>query len=241
MNEIILHKLPIPAKILATMFLLTLSLGYCYAILNLFLSTQMFDGQKGLSIKDIKLKYYGDRSNTILEQKINTTMRVYLPTDEAKKKIKDWISSGVGYDRYEKDIKPVFEKNCVQCHSPEGERYNSPLTNYEEALKFTEIDKGKPYERLAESSHIHIISMGMMFFLVGVIFLFTSFPKWSKIVIFIASFGSIIMDIGSWWLTKMVEPFFAYFVFLGGILMGLSFALQVLGCLYKIWFNFGNN
>lgn len=235
MNEINLHKLSISAKILITLFLLILSLGYLYALLNLFLFAQMSDGQKGLSIQDIKIKYYGDRSNTILERKIDTTMRVYLPTEKAKKQIEYWIRDGAGYEEYQNNIKPIFEENCVSCHSPEGERYISPLTNYDEVIEYVEIDRGMPYERLAESSHNHIISIGIMFFLVGVIFFYSSFSTWLKTALYTVSFGSIITDIGSWWLTKMISPVFAYVIFLMGILMALAFALQIIGSLYEIW------
>jgi hypothetical protein len=43
------------------------------------------------------------------------------------------------------------------------------------------------------------------------------------------------MDIGSWWFTK-IEPFFAYTVITGGVLMGISLAVQILLPLYEMWF-----
>lgn len=235
MDKISLHKLHISAKILITLFLLTLLGGYLYALLNVFLSTRMSDGKKGLSVQDIKVKYYGNRSETRLEKTIDMTMHSYLPTEKAKKTIKDWIREGAGSEEYQKNVKSIFEKNCVRCHNPGGIRYQSPLTNYDEIIEYTKIDRGIPYESLAESSHAHVISMSIMFFLVGIIFFFSSFPTWLKIILYTVSFGSIVIDIGSWWLTKMLSPTFAYFVYFGGMLMALAFLLQILGSLYQLW------
>lgn len=36
---------------------------------------------------------------------------------------------------------------------------------------------------------------------------------------------AVFLDIGSWWITKVSEPF-AYVVIIGGALMGISFAIQ---------------
>jgi hypothetical protein len=43
------------------------------------------------------------------------------------------------------------------------------------------------------------------------------------------------MDIGSWWATKYFDPVFAYIVLMGGALMGLSMACQILIPLWEMW------
>jgi hypothetical protein len=48
-------------------------------------------------------------------------------------------------------------------------------------------------------------------------------------------FVSIVIDIGSWYLTK-INTAFAWAVIIGGGLMGLSFAIQWLVSMYQIWF-----
>jgi hypothetical protein len=46
---------------------------------------------------------------------------------------------------------------------------------------------------------------------------------------------TIIMDIGSWWATKYLDPTFAYIVIAGGALMGLSLAGQIFISLWDMW------
>ncbi len=53
-------------------------------------------------------------------------------------------------------------------------------------------------------------------------------------------FLAIWMDIGSWWFTKH-DPIFAYIVIGGGVLMGLSLALQISISLYDMWFARGKD
>lgn len=45
---------------------------------------------------------------------------------------------------------------------------------------------------------------------------------------------AIFLDIGSWWITKVSEPF-AYVVIIGGALMGISFAIQWTVSIFQMW------
>ena len=58
--------------------------------------------------------------------------------------------------------------------------------------------------------------------------------KHLKFVSITIPFLAIWLDIGSWWLTKY-KPVFAYAVIIGGLLMGLSLAIQICFSLYEMW------
>ena len=58
---------------------------------------------------------------------------------------------------------------------------------------------------------------------------------WLKLAILAIPYGAIWVDIGSWWVTQY-EPFFAYTVIIGGKLMGLALAAQILISLWEMWF-----
>ncbi len=46
----------------------------------------------------------------------------------------------------------------------------------------------------------------------------------------------VLMDIGSWWFTKYLDPaFFAYVVVIGGAGMGLALAAQIFISLWEMW------
>jgi hypothetical protein len=51
-------------KILNTVFLLTIGLGYLMALINMYYTHQGRDGKPGLSIEDIVIMYHGSDSQT---------------------------------------------------------------------------------------------------------------------------------------------------------------------------------
>jgi hypothetical protein len=61
-------------------------------------------------------------------------------------------------------------------------------------------------------------------------------PIWARVTLVVVPYLSILMDIGSWWFTKYVDPaFFAYVVVAGGACMGLALAGQILIALWDMW------
>ena len=58
---------------------------------------------------------------------------------------------------------------------------------------------------------------------------------WLKSAVVVLPFLAIIIDIGSWYLTK-INTAFAWAVIISGVVMGLSFAFQWIVSVYQIWF-----
>jgi hypothetical protein len=78
--------------------------------------------------------------------------------------------------------------------------------------------------------------MTFVFFVMGLIFSHAYVrPLWLKSMIIILPFIAIVLDIGSWYLTKLYTPF-AWIVIIGGAIMGLCFAAMWLISMYQIWF-----
>ncbi|MBI5810083.1 MAG: hypothetical protein HZB21_02685, partial [Deltaproteobacteria bacterium] len=96
-------------------------------------------------------------------------------------------------------------------------------------------DTGDPVATLVRVSHIHLFGLGLIFFLIGRIFVLCEISVWLKRTMVLIPFFAIGVDIGSWWFTRFSPSFFAYSVIFGGALMGLSFALQVGISLYQMW------
>jgi hypothetical protein len=53
-------------------------------------------------------------------------------------------------------------------------------------------------------------------------------------VVVVLPFVSLVLDIGSWYFTKLYQPF-AWVVIGGGTMMGLSFAFMWAVSLYQLW------
>ena len=70
----------------------------------------------------------------------------------------------------------------------------------------------------------------------GAIFALGETPAWARVTLVVVPYLSILMDIGSWWFTKYLDPaFFAYVVVAGGACTGLALAAQILISLWEMW------
>ena len=235
MSTIILNQLSFVHKLIFSLFVLVMGYAYLFAQINLQVNTRKADGDAaGLaSIKDIVITYHGDRTKTRLGMKINGSMQQYLPTEQDKIAIEEWIAAGRTQEGY-LEIQHIFEEHCISCH-PYDERPDYPLENYEEVYAAAEPDKGPPIGRLARHTHFHAFGMGIFSLLLGLVFSFSSFRPSIRTLVCALPFVAMLIDITSWWLTKLVSPIFAYTVFLGGMLMGLAFAIIILGAFYDMW------
>jgi hypothetical protein len=201
--------------------------------LNIYVTYQMTDGEKGLSVKDVQLAYYGG-NQTALDGSIDGSMRQYFSSDDDYQAMKDWIALG-GDEATFAPIQAIIDMNCFACHNADYASANVELEDYEDVEALLVKDSGKPIPRLISLSHTHLMATLTLVFLLVFVFSFSSYPEWLKFALYMLAFFAIFLDIGSWWLAKLA-PFFAVFVIIGGVLLGTSFgALSLLG-LYDVWF-----
>ena len=218
-----LPNLPTSVKVLFSGYLFVIGLGLCMAGLQIMLTHGMADGKPGLSLDDIVYSYYGNRSGSMLESKLNGSMKE-MGTPEARLDIIKWVRNGAPETEWELHFKDVFKQHCVRCH---GSVPGIPdFSKYEEVKKLAKIDEGASIKTLTRLSHIHLFGISFIFFFVGFIFSFAvGVPKWLKISAIATPFGFLIVDIFSWWLTKW-NPNFAWFTLIGGF--GYSVAATIM-------------
>jgi hypothetical protein len=225
----------ISEKLLDTIFLLTIGLGYLFALGHMYYSHEGRDGQPGLSVEDIKIAYYGEHQQTRLGAALNGSMAGNLEFPEQKEIIFKWIKNGTDVDEFNANVAPIMNENCVMCHSSESGMGLPSLTNYEEVMKLTHSDTGASIQSLVRVSHIHLFGIAFILFFVGRIFILCEMPPIVKRVMVIVPFIAILLDILSWYATKII-PGFSYVVIASGGLMGLSLAGQILMSIYQMWF-----
>ena len=222
-------------RILDTMFLLTIGLGYLFAMVHLYFSHQGRDGEVGLSIEDVRIAYYGGHNQTRLGAALNGSMGGNLEFPEQKQVIFDWVSNGKNVDEFNDKVAPIFNNNCTMCHSQASGMRLLPLTNYEEVLELTKADTGASVQSLVRVSHIHLFGIAFILFFLGRIFILCEMPVRLKRITVAIPFLAMLLDILSWYVTK-VFPGFAIVVVAAGGLMGLSIAVQILVSMYQMWF-----
>lgn len=230
-----LQSLPLPLKLLTTIFLIVLGVGYLISMVNLYLTYNLTDGEPGLTVNDLRRAFYGDRNNTRLAAKIDGgSMEQYLPVPGEKEMILSWIQDGAHQDEYEARIAPIMMRNCVRCHSAGGISSFRPLTTYDEVMTVTKVDRGEPPMLWARVAHTHILSIGIIFFCLGIVFSLTSYNDSVKTVAVILPFAALLVDFASRFLAKYM-PSLVYLMMLTGALLGLSLAAMILIPLYEMW------
>ncbi|MDX8377369.1 MAG: hypothetical protein R8L53_05035 [Mariprofundales bacterium] len=229
------HDASVSERLLDTMFLITIGLGYLFALMHMYYSHQGRDGEQGLSVDDVQIAYYGEHQQTRLGAALNGAMGANLESDTQKEQILDWIEAGKDKKVFNETIQPIFNDNCIACHSPESEMGLPPLTSYAAVNELTKTDTGASVQSLVRVSHIHMFGIAFILFFVGRIFILCEMPVMVKRVTVVIPFIAILLDILSWYITKII-PEFSYVVVLSGALMGASLAIQIFVSMYQMWF-----
>ncbi|NNG12222.1 MAG: hypothetical protein HKM88_03125 [Halobacteria archaeon] len=103
-------------------------------------------------------------------------------------------------------------------------------------MKMVQLDTGTDVFTLVRVSHIHLFGMTFIFFIMGTIFMHVQMKSnWLKCLIIITPFVAIMVDIMSWYLTKLFQPF-SWVVYFSGVLMATAFAIQWFTSMYQLWF-----
>jgi hypothetical protein len=228
-----LFGLPASSKVALTLFLAVAGLGYLLGLTNIYLSYSHVDGKPGLSVDDIRLTFSGSGGGTRLEKAINGAMRGNFSSDADYNTVKSWLKAGAKESDFSA-VKTVFDGSCVSCHSTDARTGGVSLESYSEVSAVLHTDSGMPLSRLVSLSHLHVMGILSLVFLLCLVFSFTAFAEPLKILVLAFSLGSIVADIGSWWLAKFAAVL-APLVIVGGICLALAFAALILLSLYDLW------
>jgi hypothetical protein len=226
------HETPI--KVLFSGYLITVGIGYMFALIQILLTHGMADGKFGLSVDDIVYSYYGNRSGTVLEQKLNGSMKENA-TDEQRFDIIQWVRDGADADAYKDEgIEKIVQERCVMCHNKEASGLPN-FNDFEQLKKLTAQDEGATLASLTRGSHIHMFGISFIFMFVGIIFSFSETTSIQyKCIAIGMPYAFLIADILSWWLTKFV-PTFAWLVIFAGMGMAVSFMFMWVTSILEMW------
>ena len=234
-NEKTLATLPLQLKSLFTGYLLAIGLGLLMAGTQIMMTHGMADGKVGLSVDDIIYSYHGNHDGDMaskLVAKLYGSMKENAPA-EARLELLKWADAGAPAKDWESKIKPIIVENCSACHA------NMPgLANIEEKSvmdQMTKRDEGATFATLTRVSHIHLFGIAFIFFFVGWIFTYaTGFSQIVKSILIATPFAFLIVDVVSWWLTKLT-PGFAWLIMIGGFVYSMASTVMIFTSLYQMW------
>jgi hypothetical protein len=230
-----LSHLPTPVKVLFSGYLMAVGIGYLFALIQILFTHGMADGKFGLSIDDIVYSYYGNRSGTVLEKKLNGSMKDNASEIE-RFEIIQWVRNGAPITEYSTSgVRQIVENRCVICHNAQASDIPD-FTRFEQIKALTTQDEGTTFASLIRVSHIHLFGISFIFMFVGIIFSFAATTsELNKCIAIGMPYVFLVVDILSWWLTKM-NPMFAWLVILAGAGMAMAFAFMWFVAFKEMWF-----
>jgi hypothetical protein len=220
-EDLTLGTLSLTYRVLFTGFLLVVGLGLCMAGAQIMLTHGMADGKMGLSMNDIVYSYYGNRTGSKMEAALTGKMKGKMPETDNFTVIQ-WVRDGAAEAEWTK-IGPLLEKSCAKCHDAESGL--PEVSKLEVAKSLAEVDHGASVASLTRVSHIHLFGIAFIFLFVGAIFGLAEFNPFWKAILVSTPFAFLVMDVGSWWLTKY-WPGGAWITMIGGL--GYSLAAMVM-------------
>ncbi len=228
-----LKQMDTPVKVLFTGYLSTVAVGYLVALIQILFTHGMADGKFGLSIDDIVYSYYGNRSGSLLETKLNGSMKENA-SDKERFAIIQWVRDGADQDDFaDAGVDKIIQERCVMCHNKDAPVPD--LSDFKVLKELASEDQGATFSSLTRVSHIHLFGISFIFMFVGLIFTFseTSTTKYKCIAIGMP-YAFLLVDILSWWLTKL-NPMFAWLVIIAGGGMAVSFAFMWTVSVAEMW------
>lgn len=138
-------------------------------------------------------------------------------------------------ENLEPRITEILKEACLTCHTAGGDPQakHAPLTTYAEVNRYSSINRGISVERLALTTHVHLLGFSVLFTMTGFMFSFTSYPWWVRVPLAPATLFLQVLEIACWWLGKVHVNYAVAIMYLGP-LVGLTLLLQILGILVDI-------
>jgi hypothetical protein len=141
-------------------------------------------------------------------------------------------------------IKSIIQARCVSCHGkdagrdPKAEQF--PLEQYDQIAKYTKVQTSSAMalERLAQTTHVHLLGFSMLYGLTGLLLALTSY--WALIRVSLAPLALVaqVVDISFWWLARMNAPhgpMFAQAIPYSGAVVAVALGLQILLTLFDLF------
>jgi hypothetical protein len=140
-------------------------------------------------------------------------------------------------------IKTLLQDRCVRCHAPEGEdaqatRY--PLDTFPHLKPYITVktSSGMSLEKLAQTTHVHLLGFSMLYGLTGLILAFSSYPRSLRVLLCPLPLLAQVVDISFWWLARLPEPhgqIFAQGIVVSGTLVAAGLFLHIVLGLFDLF------
>jgi hypothetical protein len=227
-----LRSAPLSQRVFATAVLLTLGIGFELSYVYLYArEIRPHQKQGRTAVESVIYTYHGAPERPRLLSALYGTMAPFVNATELAE-IEAWIEAGAGEDAFASTVAPILQRKCASCHA-EG-KYSPALVTYAQVADLSRADRGIDLPKLARMTHVHVLGIPLLFYILGALFVRTRFAEGLKSALVVVPFVAIFWDISHWWLTKQ-DPTRARGVIVGAAMMSLGFGLQWTMTLWDVW------
>ncbi len=139
-------------------------------------------------------------------------------------------------------IKSLLDARCARCHTPDGDPKASqfPLDTFQHLKSYVTVktSSGMSLEKLAQTSHVHLLGFSMLYGLTGLILSLSSYPRLLRVVLCPLPLLAQVVDISFWWLARLPEPqgpMFAWAIVYSGAVVAVGLLLHIVLSLFNLF------
>ncbi len=163
-----LRSLPIAFRALFSSFLILIGVGYLMALTYMYLFVIEPQQRMGEGLIAGISNYYHGQANgqPLLEAALMGPMADKISAAD-RTLVLQWIHNGAKPDDYSQ-VEPIFATDCISCHMANAQSI-PPLSSFANVQDVATANTGINIDDLAETSHIHLFGVSMIFLLTGAI------------------------------------------------------------------------
>jgi hypothetical protein len=136
-------------------------------------------------------------------------------------------------------IHSLINDRCGKCHTkgahPQAGSY--PLDEYAKLKPYLTVKQSDAIskEKLAQTTHVHLLGFSMLYGLTGLFFALTSYPGIVRVLIAPLPLAAQVLEISCWWLARL-NPLYADAIAIFGGIVAVGLLIHIL---FGLWDLFG--
>lgn len=123
----------------------------------------------------------------------------------------------------------------INIYNNVGFSYTGIVVHYRGSEQEMTVPPDFAFSKLVQEHHVHLFGLSLVFFLVCLLFVFTSLPEKVKAFLVSMPFIGMFVDFAGLWLTVFSHAFFGWFSLVFGGVMAISFFIIIGRPLYEMW------
>ncbi len=140
-------------------------------------------------------------------------------------------------------IQSLIQDRCSKCHTDETQQGKKKLVDYSDFADVLTVpavghtSRQMSLEHLTQTTHLHLLTFCVLWTLTGLIFAFSSYPRWFRCLLGPIVLLAQVADVGCWWLARLegVGPYFALAIIGTGTVVGVGLILQIVLSLFNMY------